>query len=94
MLGLGGTADRGRMEHAEGKGEYNAARAQGWTEGTADRVTGKKDSVVGAVTGDRSQQHSGTYLGHREAVAHQLSRPAGEMRENKGDWKQSINRHL
>ncbi|KAL1746655.1 hypothetical protein HDZ31DRAFT_81040 [Schizophyllum fasciatum] len=75
-LGLGGTADRGRMEHAEGKGEYNAARAQGWVEGTGDRVTGKKDSVVGAVTGDRSQQHS------------------GEMRENKGDWKQSINRHL
>ena len=94
MLGLGGTADRGRMEHAEGKGEYNAARAQGWTEGTADRVTGKKDSVVGAVTGDRSQQHSGTYFGHREVVAHRLTRPAGEMRENKGDWKQSINRHL
>ncbi|TRM69074.1 hypothetical protein BD626DRAFT_5043 [Schizophyllum amplum] len=76
MFGLGGTADRGRMEHAEGKGEYNAARAQGYVEGTADRVTGKKDSVVGAVTGDHSQQH------------------AGETRGNKGDMKQSINRHL
>ncbi|KAI5892116.1 uncharacterized protein SCHCODRAFT_02625350 [Schizophyllum commune H4-8] len=55
-----GTENRGRLEHAEGEGEYNAARAEGYAEGTGDRIAGKKDSVVGAITGDRSQQHSGS----------------------------------
>ncbi|KAL1735012.1 hypothetical protein EV714DRAFT_201313 [Schizophyllum commune] len=49
----------GKQEHAEGEGEYNAARAKGYAEGTADRITGKKDNIVGAVTGDSSQQAAG-----------------------------------
>ncbi|KAL1658003.1 hypothetical protein GGG16DRAFT_120163 [Schizophyllum commune] len=75
-LGLGGTHNSGQTERYEGQGEYDASRAQGYTQGAGDRVTGKKDSVVGSATGDHSQQHS------------------GEARENKGDWKQSINRKL
>jgi uncharacterized protein YjbJ (UPF0337 family) len=49
----------GKQEHAQGETEYNAAQAKGYAEGTADRIGGKKDSVVGAVTGDRSQETQG-----------------------------------
>ncbi|GJJ15308.1 hypothetical protein Clacol_009584 [Clathrus columnatus] len=51
--------DSGKKEHREGEAEYDAARAKGYAEGTKDRVAGKKDTVVGAVTGDRSQEAAG-----------------------------------
>ncbi|KAL1703173.1 hypothetical protein EV121DRAFT_208537 [Schizophyllum commune] len=57
--GLESWQTSGKQEHAEGEGEYNAARAKGYAEGTADRVSGKKDNIVGAVTGDSSQQAQG-----------------------------------
>ncbi|KAF6764138.1 hypothetical protein DFP72DRAFT_414867 [Ephemerocybe angulata] len=41
------------------KPRKSTARAQGYGEGAGDRVTGKKEQVVGAVTGDRSQEASG-----------------------------------
>jgi uncharacterized protein YjbJ (UPF0337 family) len=52
----------GKQEHAEGETEYKAAQAKGYAEGTMDRVSGYKDSVVGAVTGDNSQQVEGKLL--------------------------------
>ncbi|TRM63474.1 hypothetical protein BD626DRAFT_494462 [Schizophyllum amplum] len=57
--GLDSWQTSGKQEHAEGEGEYNAARAKGYAEGTGDRISGKKDNIVGAVTGDNSQQAQG-----------------------------------
>ncbi|KAH9913553.1 uncharacterized protein BXZ73DRAFT_106894 [Epithele typhae] len=49
----------GKQEHVQGETEYKAAQAKGYAEGTMDRVGGKKDAIVGAVTGDRQQEVSG-----------------------------------
>lgn len=61
MTGADRLQRHGREEHAEGETEYNAARAKGYAEGTQDRAVGYKDSVVGAVTGDKSQQSHGEF---------------------------------
>jgi uncharacterized protein YjbJ (UPF0337 family) len=51
----------GKEEHAKGEAEYKAAQAQGYAEGTVDRLAGKKDTIVGAVSGDKKQQAEGMY---------------------------------
>lgn len=55
----------GREEHSAGEAEYNAAQAKGYAEGTVDRMGGKADAVVGALTGDRQQEVSGKSIMQR-----------------------------
>ena len=52
----------GREERLQGDAEYDAARAKGYVEGAGDRIAGKKDNIIGAVTGDRDKQYSGTWI--------------------------------
>jgi uncharacterized protein YjbJ (UPF0337 family) len=66
----------GAQERRAGEAEKDAAKAQNYAEGTGDRMTGKKDQVVGSLTGDRSQQHAGKlwYHSRLRQVANELHR--------------------
>jgi len=59
----------GKQEHATGEADVDAAKAKGYAEGTLDRLGGKKDVVISAVSGDRRQEASGVYSFTSTAVA-------------------------
>ena len=82
----------GKQEHAEGEGEYKAAQAQDYVEGTMDRLKGYKDNVMGALTGDSAQQASGqlsVMLYHPQLLT---LRVTGNVQKKKGEAQQEINK--
>ena len=99
LTGATSWSQSGKEEHAQGEAEYNAAQAQGYVEGTKDRVGGRKDAVFGALTGDRQQETSGEFLNLscRFAVvivncSLMRGRVVGNVRHDKGQWQQDVNR--
>ncbi|KAK6992462.1 mismatched base pair and cruciform DNA recognition protein [Favolaschia claudopus] len=74
--GLESWQKSGKEEHARGEGEYKAAQAEGYVEGTADRLEGKKDSVVGAITGDKTQQTQGNIQNEKGNAKQEINKPA------------------
>ncbi|KAJ3476455.1 hypothetical protein NLI96_g11148 [Meripilus lineatus] len=65
----------GRDEHAQGEAEYKAAQAKGYAEGTMDRLGGRKDAIVGAVTGDRQQEASGNVRHDKGEAQQNINKP-------------------
>ena len=61
VTGLESWKTSGQERRVQGDAEYKQSQAQGYTEGTKDRVLGKKDQLAGAVTGDTSQEAAGMF---------------------------------
>ncbi|KAF8840628.1 hypothetical protein BDN67DRAFT_968335 [Paxillus ammoniavirescens] len=65
----------GKEEHARGEGEYKAAQAKGYVEGATNTVGGYKDSVVGAVSGDKTQQATGNARKEKGQTQQEVNKP-------------------
>lgn len=57
--GIQSLSQSGAEQKSRGDAEHAAATAQAYAEATVDRVGGKIDRVVGAVTGDQAKEAEG-----------------------------------
>ncbi|GAA5893946.1 hypothetical protein JCM6882_003135 [Rhodosporidiobolus microsporus] len=73
--GLSSLSQAGNEQRAAGNAEYKAAQVEGYAEGTADRLGGKFDRVVGAVTGDKEREASGVAQEEKGKAQQSLNQP-------------------
>ncbi|WVQ71278.1 hypothetical protein IAR50_000804 [Cryptococcus sp. DSM 104548] len=66
----------GQKQHDQGEAEITAAQARNYVEGVGDRLEGKKDSIVGAVTGDKTQQTSGNLQHDKGEAQMNVNKPS------------------
>ncbi|GAA6061311.1 hypothetical protein JCM10212_005425 [Sporobolomyces blumeae] len=71
--GIESLSQSGHEQQAKGDAEYAAAQVQGYAEGTADRIGGKIDRVVGAVTGDQAKEAEGAATEAKGKAQQQLN---------------------
>jgi uncharacterized protein YjbJ (UPF0337 family) len=96
LTGSTSMQNSGREEHRAGEVEYNAAKAKEYVGGVSERVAGRKDAIVGAVTGDSTQQAEGMskYNVHKRCIINRfalLIHYPGNLREEKGRLQQQAN---
>ncbi|KAK4699875.1 hypothetical protein P7C70_g6380, partial [Phenoliferia sp. Uapishka_3] len=65
----------GASQKREADAEYKAAQAEGYVEGAKDRIGGKVDNVVGAVTGDSQKELSGKARHETGQVQQEINKP-------------------
>ncbi|GAA5874404.1 hypothetical protein JCM8547_005389 [Rhodosporidiobolus lusitaniae] len=73
--GIASLSQSGNEQRAMGQAEYKAAQVQGYAEGTADRLGGKFDRVVGAVTGDKEQEAKGLAQEQKGKAQQEINKP-------------------
>ncbi|KAI0940809.1 hypothetical protein AcW1_006486 [Taiwanofungus camphoratus] len=76
LTGSASWKQSGKDEHAQGEEEYTAAQAKQYAEGAVDRLAGKKDTIIGAITGDRQQEMSGNIQHDRGQAQQEINKPA------------------
>ncbi|KAF9645455.1 hypothetical protein BDM02DRAFT_3120219 [Thelephora ganbajun] len=75
LTGLESLQTSGKKRQAEGDVEYKQAQAQGYVEGTTDRVSGTIENVKGSLTGDTSQEISGDVRKEKGKVQQDANKP-------------------
>jgi hypothetical protein len=95
MTGSTGMQESGKEQHARGEAEITQAKAQGYAEGTKERVAGAKDSVLGAVKGDEAQKAQGESSVFATSLQQRgLTNGSGNVRGDVGSTQQDVNRNL
>ena len=61
VTGVQSLKTSGQERRAQGDVETKQAQAEGYTQGTKDRVVGKKDQLAGGLTGDTTQETAGEF---------------------------------
>ncbi|GAA5862684.1 hypothetical protein JCM1840_002640 [Sporobolomyces johnsonii] len=73
--GFTSLSQAGNEQKASGDAEYKAAQVNGYAAGTADRLGGKIDRVVGAVTGDSAKEAQGVKTEQSGKAQQELNKP-------------------